>query len=49
MMYCAASQERTSHSLSCPSGCGNEKEKPTCGSDGYVYSSECELRLLNCG
>nr|XP_023012352.1 agrin-like [Leptinotarsa decemlineata] len=48
MAYCT-SQERTSHSLSCPVGCKNEIEKPTCGSDGFVYRSECELKLLNCG
>ncbi|CAH1111256.1 unnamed protein product [Psylliodes chrysocephalus] len=48
MAYCA-SQERTSHGSSCPTGCKNEIEKPTCGSDGYIYRSECELKLLNCG
>nr|CAI5842728.1 unnamed protein product [Callosobruchus analis] len=48
MAYCA-SQERTSHGSSCPIGCKNESEKPTCGSDGYIYRSECELKLLNCG
>ncbi|KAG5872345.1 hypothetical protein JTB14_017029 [Gonioctena quinquepunctata] len=42
------SRERTSHSLSCPTGCKNELEKPTCGSDGFIYRSECELKLLNC-
>ncbi|EFA06028.2 Agrin-like Protein [Tribolium castaneum] len=48
MAYCA-SQERTSHSFGCPLGCGNEIEKPICGSDGYVYRHECEMKLLNCG
>lgn len=48
MAYCT-SQERTPHSTSCPPGCGNDIEKPTCGSDGNVYQNECELKLLNCG
>ncbi|XP_025831647.1 agrin isoform X2 [Agrilus planipennis] len=48
MAFCT-SQERTPHSTVCPTSCGNEIEKPTCGSDGYVYQSECELKLLNCG
>ncbi|KAJ8925409.1 hypothetical protein NQ315_009241 [Exocentrus adspersus] len=48
MAYCVG-QERTSHSIGCPTSCLNEIEKPTCGSDGYIYRSECELKLLNCG
>lgn len=48
MAFCV-SQERTSHSIGCPAGCSNEIEKPTCGSDGYIYRNECELKLLNCG
>ncbi|KAJ8973067.1 hypothetical protein NQ317_004404 [Molorchus minor] len=48
MAYCVG-QERTSHSIGCPAGCYNEIEKPTCGSDGFIYKSECELKLLNCG
>lgn len=51
MAFCQVSQERTSNSIgfNCPEGCSGEKEKPTCGSDGHIYRSECELRLLNCG
>ncbi|XP_057656527.1 serine protease inhibitor dipetalogastin [Diorhabda carinulata] len=48
MAYCV-SQERTSQGGSCPTSCKSEIEKPTCGSDGFVYRSECELKLLNCG
>ncbi|XP_060536138.1 serine protease inhibitor dipetalogastin [Cylas formicarius] len=47
MAFCAA-QERTA-STTCPLECANEIEKPTCGSDGYIYKSECELKMLNCG
>lgn len=48
MAYCA-SQERTSHGASCPLKCVGESEKPTCGSDGNIYTNECEMKLLNCG
>ncbi|KAF5283957.1 hypothetical protein FQR65_LT13649 [Abscondita terminalis] len=48
MAFCS-SQERTSHSLSCPLGCANEIEKPTCGSDGNIYKNDCEIKMLNCG
>ncbi|XP_017779297.1 PREDICTED: serine protease inhibitor dipetalogastin [Nicrophorus vespilloides] len=49
MAYCQEGQERTRSSLVCPSECPNEPERPTCGSDGQIYKSECELKLLNCG
>lgn len=50
MSFCLSqSQERHASSPACPANCEGEKERPTCGSDGYVYNSECELKLLNCG
>ncbi|KAE8749033.1 hypothetical protein FOCC_FOCC004200 [Frankliniella occidentalis] len=58
MSFCMT-QERTSGgsggaaasaaSASCPTSCDGEKERLTCGSDGNVYRSECELKMLNCG
>ncbi|XP_014241941.1 agrin [Cimex lectularius] len=49
MAYCL-SQERTSGQKdeACPTSCP-EEQGVVCGSDGNVYSSECEMNLLNCG
>lgn len=47
MAFCV-SQERTRDGNGCPSNCPDQ-DKPVCGSDGMVYKSECELKLLNCG
>jgi hypothetical protein len=33
---------------SCQIDCSNEKNRSICGSDGYTYPSECELRKYNC-
>ncbi|KAI4467599.1 follistatin-related [Holotrichia oblita] len=49
MAYCTSGQERRPHSIPCPVDCINEIDKPTCGSDGYIYKNDCELRMLNCG
>ncbi|KAK7792117.1 hypothetical protein R5R35_009648 [Gryllus longicercus] len=46
MSFCV-SHERVASG--CPVACDGEPEKLTCGSDGLVYSNECELALLNCG
>ncbi|KAK6618681.1 hypothetical protein RUM43_013072 [Polyplax serrata] len=54
MAFCAT-QERTALSpdkremVDCPTSCFNAKDKLTCGSDGNIYTSECQLKLLNCG
>lgn len=54
MAFCA-SQERTASAqdrkdmAECPPNCYNARDKLTCGSDGNIYTSECQLKLLNCG
>lgn len=50
MAFCL-SQERDRHGSAnaCPISCANEKEKPTCGSDGNIYKNECEMKMLSCG
>ncbi|XP_014294342.1 serine protease inhibitor dipetalogastin [Halyomorpha halys] len=49
LAYCL-SQERTSGSMQpeCPTNC-TKSDQQICGSDGNVYSSECEMDLMNCG
>lgn len=55
--FCMSQQERTGnlnnfnsqYLADCPKSCDHVEEKLVCGNDGNVYSSECELKMLNCG
>lgn len=50
--FCMA-QERTGTAGNqiddCPTDCSKTEQKMVCGSDGNIYSSSCELKMLNCG
>ncbi|XP_059613986.1 agrin [Phlebotomus argentipes] len=53
MSFCM-SQERAgsgNHIEDCPTECptATSEEEMVCGSDGNIYSSGCELNMLNCG
>jgi len=54
MSFCM-SQERTgggeltNQIEDCPTECPKNSQQLVCGSDGSIYSSTCELKMLNCG
>lgn len=50
MAYCLSQERnRVGSSNACPVNCDKEKDRLTCSSDGNVYRSECEMKMLNCG
>ena len=58
MSYCMIQEQRTGGSqgsqdeakpLDCPTDCAKVTQQLICGSDGNIYSSLCELKMLNCG
>lgn len=50
MAFCLSQERnRVGSANACPVSCDKEKDRMTCGSDGNVYRSECEMKMLNCG
>lgn len=54
MSYCMMQEQRTANingnpALDCPTDCAKVQQQLVCGSDGNIYSSSCELKMLNCG
>lgn len=54
MSYCMSQEQRTANVagnpvLDCPTDCAKVPQQLVCGSDGNIYSSMCELKMLNCG
>lgn len=53
MSYCMMQEQRTGTAgnqvIDCPTDCARVPQQLVCGSDGNIYSSTCELKMLNCG
>lgn len=53
MSYCMSQEQRTGTAtnqvLDCPTDCTKQPQQLTCGSDGNIYSSPCEMKMLSCG
>lgn len=52
LSYCMT-QERNGNKNNyiddCPTDCSGEQRETICGSDGNIYNSLCEMKMLNCG
>jgi len=53
LSFCMPQERHGSASDACPTECPKVEADSTsqyvCGSDGNIYSSLCELKMLNCG
>lgn len=53
MSYCMMQEQRTgtvsNQVVDCPTDCSRATQQAVCGSDGNVYSSLCEMKMLSCG
>lgn len=49
MAFCMSQERNPGAAAACPTSCTGDRERLVCGSDGNIYRSECEMKMLNCG